>query len=82
MDPHDGQGTSHEPTPTIWPVGFAIGVACIFVGLVISIGQGAPQAVWAFLSLFIAFSGVWTHHRIRFKQLAGASAYPDEGDTD
>ena len=36
MDPHDGQGTSHEPTPTIWPVGFAIGIACIFVGLIIS----------------------------------------------
>ena len=36
VDPHDGQGTSHEPSPTIWPVGFAIGIACIFVGLVLS----------------------------------------------
>ena len=36
MDPHEGQGTSHEPTPTIWPVGFAVGIACIFVGLIIS----------------------------------------------
>jgi Rieske Fe-S protein len=36
VDPHEGQGTSHEPTPTIWPVGFAIGIACIFVGLIIS----------------------------------------------
>src|SRR5206468_11689133 len=36
VDPHEGQGTSHEPTPTIWPVGFAVGVACIFVGLIIS----------------------------------------------
>jgi len=43
------------------------------LGLLISIGQGAPAAVWAFLSLFIAFSGVWTHYRIRFKQLAAAS---------
>src|SRR5437868_2167901 len=37
------------------------------VALLISIGEGAPAAVWAFLSLFIAFSGVWTHYRIRFK---------------
>jgi Rieske Fe-S protein len=36
VDPHEGQGTSHEPTPTIWPVGFAVGIACIFVGLIIS----------------------------------------------
>ena len=43
------------------------------VALLISIGEGAPAAVWAFLSLFIAFSGVWTHYRIRFKQLAAAS---------
>jgi hypothetical protein len=52
------------------------------VGLVISVGQGAPAPVWAFLSLFIAFFGVWTHYRIRFKQLAAAAAldetHPDE----
>jgi Rieske Fe-S protein len=36
VDPREGQGTSHEPTPTIWPVGFAVGIACIFVGLIIS----------------------------------------------
>jgi hypothetical protein len=42
------------------------------IGLLLSIGQGAPPAVWAFLSLFIAFSGVWTHYRIRIKQLAAA----------
>ena len=36
MDPHGGHGSAHEPTPTIWPVGFAVGIACIFVGLIIS----------------------------------------------
>jgi Rieske Fe-S protein len=36
VDPHEGQRTSHEPTPTIWPVGFAVGIACIFLGLIIS----------------------------------------------
>jgi len=52
------------------------------LGLLISIGQGAAPAVWAFLSLFIAFAGIWTHYRIRFKQLAAASqldeSSPDE----
>jgi hypothetical protein len=40
------------------------------VGLVVAVGQGAPAAAWAFLSALIAFAGVWTHYRIRFKQLA------------
>ena len=44
------------------------------MGLLISVGEGAPPPVWAFLSLFIAFFGVWTHYRIRFKQLAAAGA--------
>jgi hypothetical protein len=42
--------------------------------LVMSIGEGAPPAVWALLSLFLVFAGVWTHHRIRFKQLAAVAA--------
>jgi hypothetical protein len=47
------------------------------LGLLISVGQGAPAPVWAFLSLFIALSGVWLHYRIRFKQLAAAEAMDD-----
>jgi menaquinol-cytochrome c reductase iron-sulfur subunit len=35
VDPHGGHGTPNEPTPTIWPVGFAVGIACIFVGLIL-----------------------------------------------
>jgi hypothetical protein len=44
------------------------------LALMLSIGEGAPPAVWALLSLFIALAGVWTHYRIRFKQLAAAHA--------
>src|SRR4029453_5985 len=29
--------TPHVPPPSLWPIGFAIGVACILVGLVVSI---------------------------------------------
>ena len=36
MDPHRGDESGNHPAPTIWPVGFAIGIACIFVGLILS----------------------------------------------
>ena len=53
MDPHGGHGTPHEPTPTIWPVGFAIGIACIFIGLILSpiiVAVGAVlAAIFGFL---------------------------------
>ena len=29
--------TPHVPAPSLWPIGFAIGVACILVGLVVSV---------------------------------------------
>jgi hypothetical protein len=51
-------------------------------GLLISIGEGAPSAVWAVLSLFLVFAGVWTHHRIRFKQLASAAALDESQPSD
>jgi hypothetical protein len=44
------------------------------LGLLLAIGEGAPPAAWAFLAAFLAFLGVWTHYRIRFKQLAAAGA--------
>jgi len=35
VEPH-GEETPHVPPPTLWPVGFAIGIACLLVGLVVS----------------------------------------------
>jgi menaquinol-cytochrome c reductase iron-sulfur subunit len=29
--------TPHVPAPSLWPIGFAIGVACILVGLIVSV---------------------------------------------
>jgi Rieske Fe-S protein len=61
VDPHGGHGSPHEPTPTIWPVGFAIGIACIFVGLILSpivVGVGAVlAAIFGFLWIREASSG-------------------------
>ena len=36
MEPHSGGDRPELPRPTLWPVGFAIGVVCILVGLVVS----------------------------------------------
>src|SRR2546427_11940811 len=51
MDPHRDQ--PHLPGPSIYPVGFAIGIACVLVGIVVSwivAGIGAAIAlVFAFL---------------------------------
>jgi hypothetical protein len=58
-----------------------IGSLAAVFGLFAAIGQGAPSATWAFLSIFIVFTGVWTHHAIRFRQLERAPAddvTPDE----
>ena len=46
--------------------------ASAIVGLVVSVGEGAPPFAWGLLSGFIAFLGVWFHYRVRMKQLAGA----------
>src|SRR5215216_3405580 len=61
---HGGQGTPHEPTPTIWPVGFAVGIACIFVGLIISqivlVVGAVLTAIFGFLWIRDATSGLRT----------------------
>ena len=36
LDPHGGEQKPELPRPTLWPVGFAVGIACILVGLVVS----------------------------------------------
>jgi hypothetical protein len=43
--------------------------AAAIAGLVVSVGNGAPDLAWLFLSLFIAFFGVWFHYRVRLKQI-------------
>ena len=53
------------------------------VGLLAGIAGGAPPAAWAFLSMFVAFSGVWTYYRIRLLQMSRATDHPfldDEAD--
>jgi hypothetical protein len=61
-------------------------VAAIFA-LLAGIADGAPPAAWAFLSIFIAFSGIWMSYMIRLRQLErfgllDATAYDQEPDGD
>ena len=55
-------------------------LAAVFA-LLAGIGDGAPQAAWAFLAIFIAFAGVWSSYAIRLRQIARAAALGD-GDED
>jgi menaquinol-cytochrome c reductase iron-sulfur subunit len=52
VEPEQGQGKPHLPPPSLWPIGFAIGVVCILVGLIIS---WAAVAVGAGLAVIFGF---------------------------
>ena len=56
MDPQGGDGTPHEPAPTLWPVGFAVGIACLLVGLVLN---------WIIVAVGAVISGVFAFLWIR-----------------
>ena len=54
MEPQQGQGKPHLPPPSLWPIGFAIGVVCILVGLVVSWPAAAVGA-----GLTVLFGFLW-----------------------
>ena len=53
MDPHGGNQTPHLPGPSLWPVGFAVGIAVLLAGLIVGwhiVALGAViAAVFGFL---------------------------------
>jgi menaquinol-cytochrome c reductase iron-sulfur subunit len=52
VEPRPGEDKPHLPSPSLWPVGFAIGVVCILVGLIIS---WAAVAVGAAVTVIFGF---------------------------
>jgi menaquinol-cytochrome c reductase iron-sulfur subunit len=53
VDPHGGDGSPHLPGPSLWPVGFAVGIAVLLVGvilgwLIVAIGA-VITAIFGFL---------------------------------
>ena len=53
MEPHGPDPTPHAPSPSLWPVGFAVGIAVLLTGVVVGwvvVGIGAALAlVFGFL---------------------------------
>jgi hypothetical protein len=54
--------------------------ASAILALMIGIARGAPPAAYAFLSVFLVFSALWTHYAVRLRQYARAAATPDDDD--
>jgi Rieske Fe-S protein len=52
VDPDQGNDRPHLPAPTLWPVGFAVGIACVLVGLIVS---WAAVAVGGAITLVFGF---------------------------
>jgi Rieske Fe-S protein len=52
--------TPHAPGPSLWPIGFAIGIACLLLGLVVSWIVAAIGAVLA-----VAFGILWAREVTR-----------------
>ena len=53
MSSHDNE-TPHLPSPSLWPIGFAVGIACVLTGLVVSTVVAIVGAVIA-----IGFGYLW-----------------------
>ncbi len=74
MQPHDEH--PHVPGPSLWPVGFAIGVVVLLVGLIVSwfvVGAGALLA--------LAFGFLWVRDLTSGTGLAHAPEVPPERPT-
>ena len=54
MEPPRGDDKPHLPGPSLWPVGFAVGVVCILVGLIVSF-----PAVIAGIAITLLFGFLW-----------------------
>jgi Rieske Fe-S protein len=54
VEPRHGEEQGHSPSPSIWPVGFAVGIACILAGIVVSFWVAIVGAVIA-----VVFGALW-----------------------
>jgi Rieske Fe-S protein len=73
VEPQQGDDKSHVPAPSLWPVGFAIGLVCLLVGLVVSWWAVAIGAVIALI-----FGVVWVRD---LSSSSEAGAVPPEPPT-
>lgn len=73
MEPHNGDDKPHLPSPSIWPVGFAVGIACMLAGIVVSTPAVIVGAVIA-----LVFGALWARDAMRPTQ---APSQPDQVET-
>jgi Rieske Fe-S protein len=69
VEPQQGD-KPHLPSPSIWPVGFAVGIACLLAGLVVSWPAAVAGAVIA-----AVFGALWARDAMNPAQ----PVRPDEG---
>jgi len=60
----DERETQHLPAPSLWPIGFALGVACILVGLVISVPALIVGAIIALVFGFLWVRDLFVQHPV------------------
>ena len=56
----DDNETPHLPPPSLWPIGFAIGIACLLTGIVVSVPVAVVGAVLAVVFGFLWIRDVTT----------------------
>ena len=61
MEPLNGDDRPHLPPPSLWPVGFAVGVACVLVGLVVDPIVVVPIGV----AILLVFGFLWARDATR-----------------
>ncbi len=72
MEPHNGDDKAHLPAPSLWPVGFAVGIACLLVGVVVS-----WPAVIVGGALALLFGFLWVRDAARGYRTAPAVLEPE-----
>jgi Rieske Fe-S protein len=61
VEPLNGDERPHLPPPSLWPVGFAVGVACVLVGLIVSPKLIVPIGV----AIALVFGFLWARDATR-----------------
>lgn len=71
MEERPGDDRPQLPSPSLWPVGFAVGIVCLLVGLVVSWWVAAVGA-----ALALIFGFLWAREVVTGRELPGPP--PDE----
>jgi menaquinol-cytochrome c reductase iron-sulfur subunit len=75
-DSHDDK--PHVPAPSLWPIGFAIGIACVLVGLVVSVAALIVGALIAVLFGWLWIRDLFRTHGPPEEATPGTALSPEE----